>query len=61
MAAGANVAVVFSDRLPKRWKGRRVINGDIHDLRFTDPGGVIIGLIAKGAGRKINNKFIKAA
>ena len=61
MAAGANVAVVFSDRLPKRWKGRRVINGDKHDLRFKDPGGVIIGLIAKGAGRKINNKFIKAA
>ena len=61
MKAGANVAVVFSDRLPKRWKGRRVINGDKHDLRFKDPGGVIIGLIAKGAGRKINNKFIKAA
>ena len=59
--SGHNVAVVFADRLPKKWKGRRVINGDKHDLRFLDPTGVIIGLVAKGAGRKINNKFIKIA
>ena len=39
---------------------RRVINGDKHDLRFKDPCGVIVGLVAKGQGRKINNKFIKA-
>ena len=55
------MAVVFADRLPKKWKGKKVIDGDRHDLRFLDPSGVIIGLIAKGAGRKINNKFIKAA
>ena len=59
--SGHNVAVVFQDKLPKRWKGRRVINGDLHDLRFKDPRGVIVGLVAKGAGKKINNKFIKAA
>ena len=58
--SGHNVAVVFADRLPKKWKGKKVIDGDRHDLRFLDPSGVIIGLIAKGAGRKINNKFIKA-
>jgi len=58
--SGHNVAVVFKDKLPKRWKGRRVINGDKHDLRFKDPGGVIVGLVAKGLGRNINNKFIKA-
>ena len=61
IASGHNVAVVFADRLPKKWKGKKVIDGDRHDLRFLDPSGVIIGLIAKGAGRKINNKFIKAA
>ena len=58
--SGHNVAVVFQDKLPKRWKGRRVINGDKHDLRFRDPRGVVVGLVAKGQGRKINNKFIKA-
>ena len=59
--SGHNVAVVFRDKLPKRWKGRRVINGDKHDLRFRDPRGVIVGLVAKGQGRNINNKFIKVA
>ncbi len=61
IAKGCNVAVVFQDKLPKRWLDKRVINGDLHDLRFKDPRGVIIGLVAKGQGRKINNKFIKAA
>ena len=58
--SGHNVAVVFQDRLPKLWLGKRVIDGDRHDLRFRDPRGVIVGLVAKGQGRKINNKFIKA-
>jgi hypothetical protein len=60
IASGHNVAVVFQDRLPKKWMQRKVINGDKHDLRFKDPRGVIVGLAAKGQGRKINNKFIKA-
>ena len=60
VAKGCNVAVVFQDKLPKRWLDKKVINGDLHDLRFKDPRGVIIGLVAKGQGRKINNKFIKA-
>tara|TARA_R110002012_G_scaffold39078_3_gene108381 strand:- start:1084 stop:1773 length:690 start_codon:yes stop_codon:yes gene_type:complete len=58
--SGHNVAVVFQDKLPKKWLDKRVINGDLHDLRFKDPRGVIVGLVAKGQGRKINNKFIKA-
>jgi hypothetical protein len=61
IASGHNVAVVFQDRLPKKWMQRKVINGDKHDLRFKDPRGVIVGLAAKGQGRKINNKFIKIA
>jgi hypothetical protein len=59
--SGHNVAVVFKDKLPKKYLSRRVINGDLHDLRFKDPRGVIVGLVAKGLGRNINNKFIKAA
>jgi len=47
--------------LPRIWMQKKVINGDKHDLRFKDPAGVIVGLIAKGLGRNINNRFIKAA
>jgi hypothetical protein len=58
----ANVAVVFKDKLPSRWMSRKVIDGDKHDLRFKDPSGVIVGLVAKGLGRKdLNNSFIKIA
>ena len=62
MEKGANVAVVFKDKLPRTWMDRRVINGDKHDLRFKDPSGVIVGLVAKGLGRKVTtNSFIKVA
>jgi hypothetical protein len=49
---GINVAVVFQGALPETWNGRPVINGDLSDLRFLDPQGVIVGLKAKGAARK---------
>lgn len=53
---GENVAVVFSTKkgkpLPKKWKGYKVVDGDLHDLRFLDPNGVVIGLRAKGRARK---------
>ena len=51
--AGYNVAYVFRDKLPKHHLGRRVIDGDKHDLRFLDPRGVIVGLVAKGKARKV--------
>lgn len=58
----SNVAVVFKDKLPSKWMSRRVIDGDKHDLRFLDPKGVIVGLVAKGLGRKVTeNSFIKVA
>jgi len=42
---------------------RKVINGDKHDLRYRDPSGVIVGLIAKGKASRIDqqNKFVKGA
>lgn len=52
LKAGHNVAYVFKDKLPKKFQGKRVIDGDKHDLRFLDPSGVIVGLIAKGSAKK---------
>ena len=52
LAAGHNVAYVFKDKLPKKFQGKRVIDGDKHDLRFLDPCGVVVGLLAKGSAKK---------
>lgn len=60
--AGQRVAVVFATRkgaeLPREWvapwgDAYPVTDGDAHDLRFTDPGGVIVGLRAKGRAAKV--------
>lgn len=55
---GVNVSVVFRKELPKTWKGYRVIDGDQTDLRFTDPRGVVVGLIAKGKAKKDASGFV---
>jgi len=49
---GVNAAVVFRDKIPATFKGLPVVNGDKDDLRFLDPKGVIVGLIAKGKKAK---------
>ncbi len=42
---GVNVAVVFAYAdLPSSFLGVPVIDGDLHDFRFGDPSGVIVGL-----------------
>jgi hypothetical protein len=60
--AGHNVAVVFSTKkgfdLPSEYKGKKVIDGDKHDLRFLDPKGVIVGLRAKGPARQDQSGFV---
>jgi len=52
LRARGNVAVVFDIKrkspMPAFYEGWRVIDGDISDLRFFDPRGVIVGLRAKG-------------
>jgi hypothetical protein len=58
MQLQGNVSVVFRGGLPDTWNGVRVIDGDEHDLRFTDPKGVIVGLSAKGKARKMDTKFV---
>ena len=49
---GYNVAVVFKSKLPKKYLGLKVIDGDKHDLRYLDKKGVIVGLLAKGVAKK---------
>ena len=57
LVSKSNVAVVFKD-VPSTYKGLKVINGDIHDLRFLDESNVIIGLTAKGKARKDKSGFV---
>lgn len=62
LSKGYNVAIVFgvkdSSGLPKEYNGYPVINGDEHDLTFIAPSGSIIGLKAKGKGKKDMSGFV---
>ena len=54
-----NVAVVFRDSIPTRYKGFKVENGESSDLRFLDPArGRIIGLTAKGKAKTDDTGFV---
>jgi len=54
LAHGGNVAVVFAGEFTSEYLGRKVVNGDLSDLRHLDErGGVIIALSPKG--RKTKN------
>jgi hypothetical protein len=51
LAMGGTVAVVFKGKLPETYLGAPVINGDLDDLRFRDPPGCVVGLLAKGRAK----------
>jgi hypothetical protein len=56
VSRGINVAIPFDcskHQLPSQWKGIPIIDGDIHDSRFMDDRGVIVGLAVKGDGKKM--------
>jgi len=55
---GMNIATVFRKDLPESYKNVKVVSGDMNDLRFTDPVGVIVGLKAKGKARKDTSGFV---
>jgi hypothetical protein len=59
---GINVSVVFDTKkgkaLPETWNGYSVIDGDLHDLRFIDPKGVVVGLRAKGDAKQDELGFV---
>lgn len=52
MGMGGNVAVVYHNQLKKTRLKKKVISGDVHDLRFLDPKGIVVGLVAKGTKGK---------
>lgn len=62
IALGFNVSVVFAvkdeTQLPETYLGRKVINGDIHDLLFMHEKNIIVGLKAKGKGKKDKSGFV---
>jgi hypothetical protein len=59
---GVNVAVVFQgNALPATFWGLPVIDGTMHDLRFLDDRGVIVGLLAKGKAKKDDSNFVVKA
>jgi hypothetical protein len=55
---GHNVAIVFSGKLPRKWWGKTVIDGDQTDLRFKDKKGVIVGLTTKGRAKTDKSGFV---
>lgn len=65
LKAGGNVAVVYGltptqwkTYRPKKWNGFTVLDGDEHDLRFLNKSGSVVGLYAKGSGRKDKSGFV---
>ena len=60
MLTDINVAVVFKE-LPQTYLGRQVIDGTETDLRFLDPKGVVVGLLAKGRAKTDLSGFVVAA
>lgn len=65
---GARVAVVFGNAarprarkwaLPATWNGVQVVDADKHDLRFTEPQGVVCGLRAKGLAKTDKSGFVR--
>lgn len=65
LCRGANIATVSSvpkgRPLPERFMSRAVIDGDLHDLRFLDPAGDVVGLRSKGRGKKDTSGFVRPA
>lgn len=58
LGCGGNVAVVFKGRLPKTYRGKKVIDGTTHDARFLDPKKCVVGLVALGKARKDKSGFV---
>ena len=56
---GGNVAVVFQNKLPETYLGKKVVFGDDSDARFLDEKNVVVGLIAKGKkAREDSSNFV---
>lgn len=62
-ANGMNCVVVGrlkrNDPKPATYKGRKAVDGDLHDLRFLDPKGVFVLLFAKGGAYGDTTGFVR--
>lgn len=59
LGRGYNASVVFSSpAFPGTWHGFSVVDGDVSDLRFLDPKGVVVGLKAKGKAGQDTSGFV---
>jgi hypothetical protein len=57
-AKGGNVAVVFRDEIPDKFRGKSVISGMEHDFRFRDKKGYVVGLLARGRAKTDTTGFV---
>ena len=56
---GGNISAVFrTKKLPRKFKGFKVIDADKSDVRFKDPKNIIAGLYAKGKARHDKTGFV---
>ena len=56
---GGNISAVFRNKkLPKKFKGFKVIDADRSDVRFKDPKNIIAGLYAKGNAKNDQSGFV---
>ena len=55
---GINVAAVFKDNLPQKYKGVKVVDGDFSDLEMVKHKNIILGLKAKGDAKKDTTGFV---
>lgn len=64
LADGWRVAAVFDvkpgEPKPSTWEGFPVTDGDAHDLTFLHPGGIVLGLSAKGRARRDSSGFVQS-
>tara|TARA_R110000772_G_scaffold145129_1_gene254941 strand:+ start:350 stop:1081 length:732 start_codon:yes stop_codon:yes gene_type:complete len=58
LSLGINVAAVFRDNLPQKYKGVKVIDGDLSDLEMIKNKNIILGLKAKGDAKKDTTGFV---
>jgi len=58
LKSGGTVAIVFRNELPKTWNGYKVVDGDKSDLEMIKHKNVVLGLKAKGEGKKDISGFV---
>ena len=58
VAKRSRLAVVFRGKAPITFKGMSVVDGDISDIRYKEPQGVVVALFAKGKAKSDTSGFV---